>query len=262
MQGHGMKICGGIKRAYERDGYAIVPYVFSSDECRAILDVLDQIRTDSSTTDTLRVADLSVKQRAGVTARDAGGAIFSIGALPDHGRSFAEFVADRRIIQLVSAVLAGRAGGVKLAYHYSNLSAKPPHVGPRINWHRDFPNRYISMRQSRFCRAMVCLDGMSRANGPTAFQIGSHLISDAHASRNVGRKYMRAPYPMCLALCPPGSVVLIHPKTRHGGGPNRSAQPRRNIIIQWGVRLNSLIVSGTEKCTGLSPEDLRSGPAI
>jgi len=254
-----MRIWGDIKKSYTRDGYAIVPRVFSPQECRAIRDELDRLgKTISVRPDAfIRVADLSVKQRAGVSRKDAGEAIFSIGNLPDYSARVAEFIADLRIVQLVGAALAGRAGSAKLAYHYSNLSAKPPRVGPRINWHRDFPNRYISTHRSRFCRAMVCLDGMTRANGPTAFQIGSHKISDARAKRDTNRKYMRQPYRSRLALCPPGSVILIHPKVRHGGGPNRSADPRRNIIVQWGVVRHALIATGRETCTGLPPEEVR-----
>lgn len=252
-----MKAAGGIKRAYERDGYAIVPCVFSRDECRAILGALDQIRTDVPSTDVLRVADLSVKQRVDVTVREAGAAIFIVGALPDHGKILAEFVADQRIVRLVGAVLAGKAGSVRVSYHYSNLSAKPARVGPRINWHRDFPNRYISMHRSRFCRAMVCLDGMTVANGPTEFQRGTHTISDARARKQVGRRYLRQRHRGRVAACPPGSVVLIHPKVRHASGPNRSAHPRRNVIVQWGVAGHTLVATGREKCTGLTPQVVR-----
>jgi ectoine hydroxylase-related dioxygenase (phytanoyl-CoA dioxygenase family) len=104
---------------------------------------------------------------------------------------------------------------------------------------------------------MVCLDGMTLINGPTAFEVGSHKISDARARRSASRKYLYSRRNVRLALCPPGSVVLIHPKVRHGGGPNRSAQARRNIIVQWGMRGNALVTTGREASTGLSPEVIR-----
>lgn len=244
---------GSIKYAYERDGYAVVPRVFSSSECTVLREELERIATAQTTVDVLRVADLSTKQRAGISKAQAGAAIFIIGDLPTTGKLLAELVAHRLLVRIASAAL----GNALLRYHYSNLTVKAPHVGPRINWHRDFPNRFITMHRARFCRLMICLDGMTKFNGPTAFQPGSHRVSDARARREHSRKWPRRVRRERPVLCPPGSVVVIHPKVRHGGAANRSNLPRRNIIVQWGAARDRLIATSLEKWSGATPQALR-----
>jgi hypothetical protein len=60
------------------------------------------------------------------------------------------------------------------------------------------------------------------------------------------------------AICPPGSVVAIHPKVVHGGPPNGSLRQRRNLIIQWGRADDPIATSaeGPETLTGLSVEQI------
>lgn len=64
-------------------------------------------------------------------------------------------------------------------------------------------------------------------------------------------------------------MVLIHPKVLHGGGMNRSARPRRNIILQAGDADGALrempareVVAGRRLGGRRTPgADRREGPA-
>lgn len=117
-----------------------------------------------------------------------------------------------------------------------------PHVGSGIAWHRDAANRYMPTARAAFVRAMICLDGMDAANGGTAFRPGSHLAAPEGAE--------------VVERCPPGAIVLIHPRVLHGGAPNRSARPRRNLIVQWGRADDPPLGEARESLTGLSPAEV------
>jgi phytanoyl-CoA hydroxylase len=230
-----MPLYGSIRRRYERDGYAVVPSLFTQRECEDIRREIDRIALLPDA-DIVRVRDLSNQQRAGVSRKQAGSQYYIIGEPPTYGAIMAAIVHDRRLASIASAVLGRRGRSVAVQYHFSNVTNKPARIGPRLGWHRDFPNKFMTTHRAQFCRIMLCLDGMTRQNGPTAFAPGTHLISDQHARRNKRRKHRRLPRRERLAVCPPGSVVVFHPKVRHGGGANRSAQHRRNLIVQWGVK--------------------------
>jgi len=231
---------GSIKRRYERDGYVVIPRLFSQRECKDICREIDRIAALPDA-DIVRVRDLSNRQRAGVSRQQAGNHYYIIGELPAYGGAMAAIVHDRRLARIASVVLGRRGRSVAVRYHFSNVTNKPARIGPRLGWHRDFPNKFMTTHRAQFCRIMLCLDGMIRQNGPTAFAPRTHLISDQHARRNKRRKHRRLPRRELLAICPPGSVVVFHPKVRHGGGVNRSAGHRRNLIVQWGVKDAALV---------------------
>jgi len=230
-----MPLYGAIKRRYERDGYAVIPRLFSQRECEDLCREIDRIASLPDA-DIVRVRDLSSRQRAGVSRQHAGNQFYIIGEPPTYGAVMAAVVSDKRLASIASAVLGRRGRSVAARYHFSNVTNKPARVGPRLGWHRDFPNAFMTTHRAQFCRIMVCLDGMTRQNGPTAFEPRTHLISDQRARRNKRRKHRRRPRRERLAICPPGSVVVFHPKVRHGGGVNRSPMHRRNLIVQWGVK--------------------------
>lgn len=254
-------LTGAVKRRYERIGYVVVPRVFSARECEEIISEVDRIEALGSA-DTLSVADTPAYQRAGVSKKDAAGRSFIIGELPAHGPLLTSVVSDVRLVAMASSVLGGRGRSAPLRYHFSQVLNKPARIGPRVRWHTDFLNPLISTVASQFCRVMLCLDGMTKSNGPTAFEPRSHLMSDNRARWLRRRKRPRRPYRERLALCPPGSVVLFHPKVRHGGGVNRSAQERRNIIVQWGKAGARLTYSSLERWSGVSPEVLRTTQGV
>jgi len=249
---------GGIKRRFERDGYAVVPSVFSADECSALLKEVERIGS-LDTADIVRVRDLSTSQRAGISIKQAGDAHYMIGELLTHGKAMASFVSDRRLVSIARAVLGGRGRSASVRYHFSHTITKPARIGPRLRWHRDFPNAFITHHRAQHCRIMVCLDGMTRRNGPTAFEPGTHRISDAAARHQSRRKQRRRPRCERLAVCPPGSVIVFHAKVRHAAGGNRSPQGRCNVIMQWGAAHAGLIATSVEQWTSATPEAIRSG---
>ena len=51
---------------------------------------------------------------------------------------------------------------------------------------------------------------------------------------------------------------MLGAKLLHGGGPNRSAGPRRNLISQWSGPGNPLVTPEREVYTGLMPRSVNA----
>lgn len=129
---------------------------------------------------------------------------------------------------------------------------KQPGAPRKIGWHRDYPNRYLCGRESGHVRVMLCLDGMNERNGATRFMPGSHRISDAQAAeeKDAGIRHDLEAGAGVAAFCPPGGLVLIHPKVLHGSPPNESDRPRRNVVLQVGG--DDVTGKETESITGVA----------
>ncbi len=198
--------------------------------------------------------DLPAKKRGGVEIEPTQNAVF---ILPDPSRFdplFLSVFAQDALIAMVKDLL--QASEVEI--HFANITTKSPSIGSGVSWHRDFPNEYICPETPQMLRTMICVDGMDDANGVTQFVAGTHLDAEAQGktiSADDGR--------IVAASCGAGAVVAIHPLVLHGGLPNFSRKPRRNIVIQWGKRGVPLVTSARESITGLGDAELvaRAGEA-
>jgi ectoine hydroxylase-related dioxygenase (phytanoyl-CoA dioxygenase family) len=85
---------------------------------------------------------------------------------------------------------------------------------------------------------LVPLDEMSELNGGTAVAVGSHADP---AGCDPDRSLVV--YPNVA----PGSVLVLHPQVLHGGGPNRLMEPRRVMVVQFGVHGSQLLHRAAER---------------
>ena len=250
-----MRSTGKARRDYLRNGFAVVEGVFSAAECAVLRGEITRLKNtvdEQQWGDIVRVGAMAARQRPGVTRTAAGDAIFMLGDLARYSVPLCRAVADRQVAALVSAVL----GHPRPCYHFSNITQKPPGVGPRVGSHRDINNRLVTMSVSRFCRIAICLDGMSPANGGMQFCAGSHRIADARV-RALPRRKLRPRSPAKAVRCGTGAVVIFSPKVIHSSLPNRSRNPRRNLVAQYGAPYQRLIASRLEPWTGRPVADLR-----
>lgn len=230
--------------AYDRDGFLVLERVFELaelEEARARLEEIQAgvaVLPQELARHLVMERDLPAAKREGTPAEATGDAIFIVGALPLFGSVFLRLLADRRVLEPLRALVGG-----DLRYHFSNATIKYPRFGSGINWHRDFPNRYICPERPSFLRVMLCLDDTDEDNGATRFRCGSHRGAEEGGIRS--------------AVCPAGSLVFIHPQVLHGGPVNRSARIRRNLIAQWG-RADDPPRGDREVLTGASPEEVEA----
>ncbi|MCR0981880.1 phytanoyl-CoA dioxygenase family protein [Roseomonas populi] len=223
--------------AFARDGFAVVGNAVSPPLLAGLRDALERVQgavpgLPPELLERLTFErDLPEARRGGIAASEVGDAIFILGDPVAFDPLFWEVL---RQPALVSA--ARMALGVRdLAAHFMNVTIKHRRFGRAIGWHRDYPNGYASPAASCFVRAMLCLDGMFRDGGATAFIPGSHLLADAEVAEPAPPGGWQPPESdVVVVCCDPGDLVLIHPKVLHGGGMNTSSSPRRNIVVQIG----------------------------
>lgn len=228
-----------LVQRYTRDGYAILPSVFTPEHLRPLQGILDRIQA----------APASLREvQDDRLVRETSGAIFIIGEPASFDPRVAEWLILPELVEPVRRLL--RCQDIRL--HLSNVTTQHPGSGRAIGWHRDYPNRYICPPDSSFLRVMLCLDGMDEENGATRFVLGSHGLSDQDATSS--KASAEHGEPAVAAYCPPGSLVFIHPKVIHGGPVNTSQRPRRNLIVQWG---RGAELSGTESLSGFGVDEIR-----
>ncbi|MFK0278380.1 phytanoyl-CoA dioxygenase family protein [Ensifer sp. NPDC090286] len=240
------------KHSYLEKGYAVTEGVFSASELDFLRGVVEKLEERALsgmepelTAQCVRERDLPTRKRGGVELDRQQNAAFIIGDPTRFAPELLPFLTKPVLVDLVADLL----GTTDLIFHFANVTSKAPHIGSGISWHRDFPNNYISPVEPKMLRTMICLDG--EHNGATVFLPGSHRTADDEGA--VGEEGRAT-----SAVCTAGSVVAIHPLVLHGGAPNHSSEPRRNIVIQWGCNGVSISTNARESLTGMTIEEARS----
>lgn len=231
---------------YQANGFAVVPDCLGDPVRQAAIRAVEDIQARVGdlpaglSRHLVMERDLPDGKRGGVSAAEAGDAIFIIGDLAAFDRRLVAPLVEDRVVALVRSAL----GVDDVRLHLCNMTGKAPRVGSGIGWHQDFPNKYICPGSPSFVRVLLCLDPMDGDNGATRFLAGSH--------RGKGGDEV-------TVSCGAGDAVLVHPLVRHGGTPNHSDRHRRVLVAQWG-RPDDPPLPGQprESLTGLGDADIRA----
>lgn len=161
---------------------------------------------------------------------DIGVAVRNIMELPIFAPELAELICYEPLLQVLEVIF----DSTEFLFHNYKCIIKAPRVSSAFRWHRDLP--YLQHTSPNLITAMLCLDPMTAENGATVVLPGSHNIADEDVTdndRDIPDDKLPSQYPKVPVICPAGSAVLFHVNIIHGGGPNRSDIPRRNIIGIW-----------------------------
>lgn len=182
---------------------------------------------------------------------------------------FEALVEDPRIVAPLCGVLRAQ----RIALWTDKINLKRPREGSGFRWHQDSPYwSHACGHCDRLPNVMVTLDDADRDNGCFRLIPGSHRkgflpgIADGSA---LGPLFTDPAVfderQQWLAELPAGSLVVFSAHIVHGSEPNRSARPRRAIVLTYqpadhpmfkleGTRNFSLdIALGTALGTALDP---------
>jgi len=194
--------------------------------------------------------DLTPGRSGDITPEECGNSIFLIGELPRFGNTFKNLLRYAPLLDVLECLFKS----TEFEYHFSNVTIKSARVGSKILWHRDCENKYMRSLTPDMMRPMLCLDGMTVENGATQIIRNSHNVPDEFAMTDKSfREENWASDDVITLECAPGSLVILHSKIVHGGAPNRSENPRRNIIFQFSGAENYLVSDEREILTGIMP---------
>jgi ectoine hydroxylase-related dioxygenase (phytanoyl-CoA dioxygenase family) len=216
------------RQAYERDGFIVVPDVFSPEE-------IDELR---------RVTDEFVRASSGVTAND------NVYDLEDthtpqeprvrrlkapHAIDPAYFRASRN--EKVVEILKDLWGTVR--FDTGKLNMKSAGYGAPIEWHQDWA--FYPHTNEDLAAVGIMIDDVDLENGPMLVVPGSHKgpIHDHHGPNG---RFCGAMDPEkcdidlsrahpCLGKA--GSITVHHVRAVHGSATNFSGRPRRFLLYQY-----------------------------
>ena len=230
---------------YERDGYLVLPDVFTPEETtemRAELDALvvrAEVRADPRTV--LEPNDDTVRS------------IFEVNQLSD---LFARVLADARLVEVARRLL-----GDAVYIHQSRVNLKPALKGKEFFWHSDFETWHVEdgMPRMRALSCSIALTDSTEFNGPLMVIPGSQNwyvacvgeTPEHHYEQSLRRQEYGTPDGKSLrrlvdggGIVAPkaraGTVVLFECNMMHASGVNLSPYPRSNVFVVYNSVDNAL----------------------
>jgi hypothetical protein len=228
---------------YRRDGYVVVPQLFSPAEVRPIV---DSYRADPLLGGHMAaVADSSGNAQNLVLWTKADDDY--IGLLP----GLARFVEGAETLL-----------GAPVYHWHSKLVCKPPGAPGRFDWHQDYGYWYYEgCLLPEMITVTVTLDGMDRANGAMEVIKGSHRFGRIDV-KTVGKASGTDPERLALVMercervvleLEPGDGIFFDGLTLHASGPNRSQRSRTLLHVSYNTVRNAPVGPGADDVHAYRP---------
>lgn len=230
---------------YERDGFLLLPQLFSAEEVETMLAEIRRMAADPAI----------VRREEAITepGSDAVRSIFMVHVLSP---LMSRLARDPRLIHVARQIL-----GSEVYIHQSRANMKPGFKGKEFYWHSDFETWHVEdgMPAMRALSCSVLLTDNNECNGPLMLVPGSHhqFIScqgqtpENHYKQSLKKQEYGVPDPVSLQLlveqggiramtAPAGSVVFFDCNTMHGSNSNISPWPRANVFMVYNSVENAL----------------------
>ena len=243
---------------YDRDGYLVIEDVLGEPLLLQLRDAVDRLCADPDKLPPHLIRLVSferdwVRRRPHFnrhTPEQVGNAIRNVRDLSLFDPIFAEMIFYDPQLDILDALFRSTE------YHFLNYKCiiKAPFVGSAFRWHRDYP--YLEHTTTNIITSMLCLDDMISTNGATVVLPGSQRIAQEQMSKTdieLAEEDLPRQFERETVCCPAGSAVLFHANIIHGGGPNESDMPRRNLISIWPGPDTHPITAARQAHEGLMP---------
>ncbi|MFI9051735.1 phytanoyl-CoA dioxygenase family protein [Streptomyces sp. NPDC053427] len=234
-----MKLAEEMSAQYDRDGFILVPGVFSHSELASIKAALAE--------------DVTVKGPHLIT-EDDGETMRAVYASHTRHPLFRDLITSERLLGPAMQLVAQ-----DLYVHQFKINTKRPFGGESWAWHQDYPvwRDADRMPEPRAVNVAVFLDDVTEFNGPVVFLRGSHQLGSEASRRREGDQADEHIDPHDYALSttdlsrlagvhemtspkgPAGTVVFFHPEIMHGSAPNISPFPRDLLIATYNASTNA-----------------------
>ncbi|MDA0374089.1 MAG: phytanoyl-CoA dioxygenase family protein [Planctomycetota bacterium] len=168
----------------------------------------------------------------------------------------------RAVFDLAATVPCAQVLGVeRLRFWHDQVFHKPAHHPGVVPWHQDY-SYWQRTAPARHVTLNVMLDDADEDNGCLMFVPGSHrfgLLPSLGFDSELGavvehlddeQRAAFRPVPVPVAA---GHATLHHSHTLHGSGPNRSARPRRALVLNYMCADTVLSASDEPLLAGVAP---------
>lgn len=223
------------RESYERDGYIVLPAVFSLEETAAMAAESDRL-ADLLVNASLAVGEVS--PRLDLRSRDEGPVLLKIQPLADVSRLLEQVSQDDRLLQPMRDLLGCEPlmleeklnGKELLDCDLGGLPVRP--ASPGFPFHTDYHYFYLDGYPPETLSSALAIDRCTKENGALRVVPGSHLQQWPLASE--WPPYLdEASFPehdQVYLDCPAGTVVVFDSRLAHASSPNRTTDPRRLLI--------------------------------
>ncbi len=214
---------------FERDGFVLVPNLFSNREVAAMIADIDGGE---------RVTKVAVGRT------DAAGRKAKIAIWHELGNDiWAAASTCPRIVNTVRLLL-----GEEVAFFHGKVMLKEARSGGAWEWHQDYGYWYLyeQFLYPHLLSAFVALDAATRENGCLQVLRGSHKLGRLEHGKigdqtGVDRERMAKIEPLFDRVhveMTPGSVLFFHCNLLHSSAPNNSDNHRRSFIMCYSALAN------------------------
>jgi len=219
---------------YERDGFLVLPGLFSAAEVVAMKGELARIQGIDT--------DHLVRERSGGVAKTIYRVHEADG--PTASPLFHAAVRAPRLLEPARQVLGDDA----LYIYHTKCNLKTAVDGSVWQWHQDYGSwRRDGVPEPELTTALVMLDAPTEMSGCLYFIPGSHKVGNLEPEmddRTTSYRLWVVPKPELLAIMrrspepvpimgPPGTVVLFHCNILHGSGHNLSRHDRWAVYLVY-----------------------------
>lgn len=231
---------------YERDGFLILPNVFTREEVQYFKRELEHLRKDEC-----------FQGSKEVISEPESGDIRSIFRIHNISSIFERLASDARLTEIARGLL-----GDDIYIHQSRLNYKPGFRGKDFYWHSDFETWHVEdgMPAMRALSMSITLTENTPHNGPLMLMPQSHktyavctgTTPENHFKASLKKQEYGVPDDELLtqlaerggvvsALAKPGSVVIFDCNTMHGSNSNITPAPRSNVFIVYNAISNRVV---------------------
>jgi ectoine hydroxylase len=223
---------------YDRDGFLVMPGLFTATEIDAMKAELSRIQTIDT--------DHLVRERAGGIAKTIYRVHEAEG--PTASPVFHAAARSPRLLESAQAVLGDEA----LYVYHTKCNLKTAIDGTVWQWHQDYGTwKKDGVPEPTLTTALIMLDEPTESNGCLYFIPGSHKEGNLEPRFDESTAYKfwvvpkeqlidimeRSPEPVPITGGP-GTVVFFHPNILHASGHNLSRHDRWAIYVVYNPVVN------------------------
>lgn len=233
-------------RQYERDGYILLPDVFSQAEVKRFLAEMGQMEKDPE----LLASDAAITE-------PSGNALRSVFQIHHNNDLYASVAADPRVADIARFILDDQ-----VYIHQSRLNFKPGFSGKEFYWHSDFETWHTEdgMPRMRALSASILLTDNTEFNGSLMVMPGSHreyiacvgetpedYYRESLKAQTVGTpdagslQQFQQRFGLSSTAAKAGSVLLFDCNLMHGSNSNITASPRSNLFFVYNAISNQVV---------------------
>ncbi len=235
---------------YNRDGYVLVPNLFSREEVQALL------------------RDVEGGERVAAATRgneDASGKKAKLAIWHELGNDiWAAASTNPRVVNNIRILMAE-----EIAFFHGKVMLKEAGQGGAWEWHQDYGYWYNQgFVFPRMISVFIALDAATKENGCLQVLKGSHLLGRLEHGK-VGSQTGADPskidqladlFEKVYMEMEPGTALFFHSNLLHASGPNTSSRHRRSFIMCYNALSNPQL--GEKKTSEQRPCPVSAGDAI